>query len=37
MRDLCAAGFAKTSVCTIAGRSYAFIRAEKAPERQLDT
>ncbi len=34
MRDLCAAGFARTSVCTIAGRSYAFIRAEKPPDPQ---
>jgi hypothetical protein len=30
MRDLCAAGFARTSVCTIWWRSYAFVRAEKA-------
>jgi ubiquinone/menaquinone biosynthesis C-methylase UbiE len=29
MRDLCAAGFARTSVCTIWGRSFAFVRAEK--------
>jgi ubiquinone/menaquinone biosynthesis C-methylase UbiE len=31
MRDLCAQGFARASVCTIWGRSYAFVRAEKAP------
>ena len=30
MGDLCAAGFARTSVCTIWGRSFAFVRAEKA-------
>ena len=29
MRDLCAAGFARASVCTISGRLYAFVRAEK--------
>lgn len=29
MRDPCAAGFARTSVCTIWGRSFAFVRAEK--------
>jgi ubiquinone/menaquinone biosynthesis C-methylase UbiE len=29
MRDLGAAGFARTSVCTIWGRSFAFVRAEK--------
>ncbi len=29
MRDLCAAGFARTSVCTIWWRSFAFVRAEK--------
>lgn len=29
MRDLYAAGFARTSVCTIWGRSFAFVRAEK--------
>jgi ubiquinone/menaquinone biosynthesis C-methylase UbiE len=33
MRDLCAAGFARTSMCTIWGRSFAFVRAEK----RLDT
>jgi hypothetical protein len=31
MDDLCAAGFASTSYCTIGWRSYAFVRAEKAP------
>jgi len=30
MRDLCAAGFVRTSVCTVSGRLYAFVRAEKA-------
>ena len=30
MRDLCATGFARASVCTIWGRSYAFVRAEKS-------
>jgi ubiquinone/menaquinone biosynthesis C-methylase UbiE len=30
MRDLCAQGFTRASVCTIWGRSYAFVRAEKA-------
>jgi ubiquinone/menaquinone biosynthesis C-methylase UbiE len=30
MRDLCAAGFARSSVCTISGRLYSFVRAEKA-------
>jgi ubiquinone/menaquinone biosynthesis C-methylase UbiE len=30
MRDLCAAGFARTSVVTVSGRMYAFVRAEKA-------
>ena len=34
MHDLRAAGLARTSVCTIAGRSYAFIRAEKPPDPQ---
>jgi ubiquinone/menaquinone biosynthesis C-methylase UbiE len=29
MRDLCAAGFARTSLVTIWGRAYAFVRAEK--------
>jgi len=29
MRDLCAAGFARASFCTISGRIYAFVRAEK--------
>jgi ubiquinone/menaquinone biosynthesis C-methylase UbiE len=29
MRDLCAGGFADASVCTIWGRSYAFVRGEK--------
>ena len=29
MRDLCAAGFANASACTIWGRGYAFVRAEK--------
>ena len=39
MRDLCAAGFARASFCTIWGRLYAFIRAEKAarPRTRLDT
>ncbi len=32
MRDLCAAGFARASFCTIWGRSYAFVRAEKRSE-----
>jgi len=31
MRDLCAAGFVRTSLCTVSGRLYAFVRAEKAP------
>jgi SAM-dependent methyltransferase len=30
MGDLCAAGFARASFCTISGRMYAFVRAEKA-------
>jgi ubiquinone/menaquinone biosynthesis C-methylase UbiE len=30
MHDLCAAGFARVSYCTIRGRSYAFVRGEKA-------
>jgi ubiquinone/menaquinone biosynthesis C-methylase UbiE len=30
MHDLCAAGFARVSYCTIRWRSYAFVRAEKA-------
>lgn len=29
MRDLCAAGFATVSACTIWGRGYSFVRAEK--------
>lgn len=29
MRDLCAAGFADASMCTIGGLSYAFVRGEK--------
>jgi len=29
MRDLCAGGFTNASACTIWGRSYAFVRAEK--------
>jgi ubiquinone/menaquinone biosynthesis C-methylase UbiE len=29
MRDLCAAGFTNASACTIWGRGYAFVRAEK--------
>jgi ubiquinone/menaquinone biosynthesis C-methylase UbiE len=29
MRDLCAAGFTSASSCTIWGRGYAFVRAEK--------
>jgi len=29
MRDLCAAGFARASFCTVSGRLYAFVRAEK--------
>lgn len=29
MGDLCAAGFARASFCTIWGRAYAFVRAEK--------
>ncbi len=33
MRDLCAAGFDRTSYCTVRWRSYAFVRAEKAPRR----
>jgi ubiquinone/menaquinone biosynthesis C-methylase UbiE len=41
MRDLCAAGFARTSMCTVYGRTYAFVRAEKAARAQhtlrLDT
>ena len=31
MHDLCAAGFHGVSFCTIKWRSYAFVRAEKAP------
>jgi len=31
MDDLCAAGFARASYCTIRWRSYAFVRAERAP------
>ena len=31
MHDLCAAGFAGVSYCTIRWRSYAFVRAERAP------
>ena len=30
MRDLCASGFVRTSVCTVSGRLYAFVRGEKA-------
>lgn len=30
MRDLCAAGFARASVCAVSGRLYAFVRAEKS-------
>lgn len=30
MRDLCAAGFASASACTVSGRLYAFVRAERA-------
>ena len=30
MHDLCAAGFARVSFCTIRWRSYAFVRGEKA-------
>jgi ubiquinone/menaquinone biosynthesis C-methylase UbiE len=30
MRDLCAAGFTRASLCTASGRLYAFVRAEKA-------
>jgi SAM-dependent methyltransferase len=39
MRDLCAAGFARTSTCTISARLYAFVRAEKParPRTGLDT
>jgi SAM-dependent methyltransferase len=39
MTDLCASGFARASFCTISGRLYAFIRAEKAawPRTRLDT
>ena len=39
MRDLCTAGFARTSFCAIWGRSYAFVRAEKAgsSRTRLDT
>jgi len=32
MRDLCAAGFARASVCTVWGRTYAFVRAEKVTQ-----
>ena len=31
MRDLCAAGLHRVSVCTTRWRAYAFVRAEKAP------
>lgn len=31
MHALCAAGFARVSYCTIRWRSYAFVRAERAP------
>jgi ubiquinone/menaquinone biosynthesis C-methylase UbiE len=31
MRDLCAAGFSRVSFCTVKWRSYAFVRAERAP------
>jgi ubiquinone/menaquinone biosynthesis C-methylase UbiE len=39
MRDLGAAGFARASFCTIWGRAYVFVRAEKAgrPPPRLDT
>jgi hypothetical protein len=30
MHELCAAGFARVSYCTIRWRSYAFVRGEKA-------
>jgi SAM-dependent methyltransferase len=30
MHDLCAAGFGRVSFCTLHGRSYAFVRAEKS-------
>ena len=36
MRDLCAAGFARTSFCTISGRLYAFVRAEKVDVPEFD-
>jgi ubiquinone/menaquinone biosynthesis C-methylase UbiE len=31
MRDLCAAGFSRVSFCTVKWRTYAFVRAERAP------
>ncbi len=31
MGDLCAAGFADASMCTMWGRSYAFVRGDKGP------
>lgn len=31
MHELCAAGFARVSYCTVRWRSYAFVRGEKAP------
>ena len=31
MHDMCAAGFSRVAFCTIKSRSYAFVRAEKAP------
>ena len=31
MHDLCASGFSRVSFCTIKRRSYAFVRAERAP------
>lgn len=31
MRDLIAAGFASAAYCTVHARTYAFVRAEKAP------
>jgi ubiquinone/menaquinone biosynthesis C-methylase UbiE len=36
-QDLCAAGFARTAVCTIWGRSYAFVRAERATVTHSDS
>ncbi|MBV9415785.1 MAG: class I SAM-dependent methyltransferase, partial [Solirubrobacterales bacterium] len=31
MHDLCAAGFSSVAFCTVKGRTYAFVRGEKAP------